>query len=408
MANKRENFIIFAKDFFGDAIDAELSFVRDEEIVHKTKFTDGFSIISMPDQLEPGVYDVIAKREEGEYRINNLMIAMASHYFNHSRLHGDIKLQDGNLHPNTIINQHKINPMFFDHVRSIPSNSKQIFDDIIINSSNPDSLRWGGQIHLRNKLEISKGEAVVKSKLVSWGKLSIELPEERGVYNIGINKDKGVVVSSDPVDLRIGILRIEDTDFVRLEVQNTYHPIRRGNNLYVFTDFELTSSDVEMHMPSARGIFGVVQQGKIYDTARSSISTKEVKLRVHKNGPVLASDRLYVYATDNYFLLWEGPTLHVALPRWDQSYLKLDWKEGLTFISWGTNGHTRYHISRPYNSSYITFKNGNTPVLIEEPLEKLLRGHGQIAGNILSDWNSIHSSPTATIEWNGVPLSPTP
>jgi hypothetical protein len=400
-----ESLIFKSKDFFGDATDARLYFYRGDQLVHVTNFEDGFTAIKMPSQLEPGVYNVVARRETSEYRVDNLMISLASHYFSHSRLHDDIKLEGKNLLPGNIIEEWKFDPLIRYYVSYLPANANKIFDDMTKYSSNPDGLRWGGQIILGIKIEISKGAAVVDGTLVEWNNKAIDVPSERGTYNIGI-KNKQIVVTKSAVDYKMATLLREHVDWVRMTVVSKYHPVYRDDKAYIFNNFEKESSDVDVDMHSHETVYGRVDRGKAFGRSRSSLPTTKIKVNKVGNGPVFATDRLYVYADDTYFLLWDGVTLLTALPRWEGSYVMLDWTEGIIFTSWGNDGHSRWQSEIPHLESYVRINDGATPISIEEDLQKTVIGFSEIALDDFNQWGLAYKSSTATMDWNPYVLNP--
>jgi len=395
MATK-ENIIMFAKDFFGEAIDATLYFYRNGDIIHATDFQDGYTIISIPDHLTPGVYDVVARRGTSEYWVNNFMISMSTHYFQHSRLHNDVRLTAENFKPGEVIEAYKFNPLVSGYISYINEDTKETFDNIARYNGNPNSIRWGGQIVLTDKVEIEAGAAVIDGDLVEWEDTKLDIPEDLGVYNIGIFEGE-LVIDTPPVDLSMAVLRKEGPDFVRMVVKLDYHTLYRSSNLYFFTDFEDQSDEVSMNMPSEEAIFGIVRQGKVFK-GKTTLPVQNIKLKVVGNGPVLETDRLYLYATSEFFLLWEGPALMVVLPRWNNSYIKLNWKEDLYFVSWGSDGHTRWSIQRAYGPSHVNFKTGDTPLMVEEDLQKVIIGFEQISGDNSADWSQTLSG-SASLQW---------
>lgn len=400
---QNETIVFYAKDFFGDAVEASITFYQYGKVIHKTTFIDGRTEIKMPQQLEPGVYDIVASRETGEYRVNNIVIAMASHYFKHAIKHNDIKLKDGNIKDKEVIDKWKFNPIIYNHLFHLPSNAKEIFDKLVNYSSNPEGMRWGGMINLRKDISVSRGEAYINRRLVAWRETKLDIPDI-GIYNIGI-KNGSIVVSKNPLDYRMAILRVDSNDWVRLNSESKYHCIQKGNDLFFFSDFELSSEDIVMEIPSEISITGIVIDGKAYGLSRSSAKGTSVKVDMVGDGPVLNTDRLYVYATTEYFLLWENDTLLTALPRWSGSHIMLDWSDGIVFSSWGNNGSSRWSSNIPYSESYPVFRQGNVPIQSQENLKNILAGFVGIAKNNQFDW-SQSINPGATLVWNTISLRP--
>lgn len=397
MANN-ESLVLFAKDFFGDSVDATLTFYSGGNVAYKTKFEEGYVAIQIPQQLKPGVYDVVASRETGEYRINNLMVAMASHYFRHARLHADINISGESFRPGEVIEDYKFNPLLREYITQLPDNAKDIFDTLAQNTGNPDSLRWGGLMTLTDKLHIGRGEAVVGGKWYEWLDWSLDIPTEIGVYNVGFHNDD-IAITTEPVEYKMGTLTVDSFDWVRLVSDATYHPIYRDSRALFFRCFHEDSTTINIDMTTEDAIFGAVRNGKIFGTARSTVPATSVRLKKIGNGPVFSTDRLYVYATTTHFLLWDNRTLLAALPRWEESNVKLDWSKGVVFSSWGVDGQSRWTSNRPYGPVYPVFRTGPEPVEREEPLRNVIAGFGKIVANIPAEWTST-VTPGATLEWN--------
>lgn len=395
---KNETIIFYSKDFFGDAVDASLTFYRNERIIYRTTFKQGRVEIKIPSQIQPGVYDIVAAREGGEYRVNNLMLSMATHYFSHAQKHNDIRIKDGNISPNEVLDSWKFNPILFNYIGVLPPNAKQIFNHVVSNSSHLEGMRWGGTIKLSRKLLISEGKAYVNSRLIAWREQEFDIPEI-GIYNIGF-LDGSLVLSSQVLDYRIAILNVEGEDWVRLTYTGTYHPIMQGNKSIYFIDYEENSEDIHMNMLDPSYIYGVVVDGKIYNRSRSTVDTTKVKLDVVGTGAVLRTNKFYVYATKEYFLLWEGTILLVALPRWKGSHMELDWSDGLVFSSWGHNGNSRWSSDSPYPRSHILFREGKVPTEEEDALRNIILEDTDIAGNRREDWEEVRKSSTSTIVWS--------
>ena len=402
---QQESLIFRSKDFFGDAVDATLLFYREDDVIHSTRFRNGYVAIKMPSQLKPGVYDVVARRDTGEYRIDNLMVSLASHYFNHSRLHDDLRLEGGNFKAGEIIQDWKFDPLLHSYMSYLPANPKKVFDDISKHSSNPDGMRWGGQITLGRYINISRGAALIDGNLIEWDEKNIPIPHDFGTYKVGI-KGKQIIVTLGTLDYVMAYLIKEGEDWVRMTVVSKYHPVYRGSKSYVFRDFKTTSRDIDVDMPSTEALFGRVSGGKAFGRSRSTIPTTRIKVRKVKDGPVFSTDRLYVYATDAYFLLWEDKALLTALPRWDGSHVMLDWSDGLVFASWGNNGHSRWSSDIPHHESYVTISSGVDPLLTERNLRKSVLGFNDIAGDDFEEWGEAYKSETATMEWNPHVLNP--
>lgn len=403
--SQQESLVWFAKDFFGNSTEARIFFYRNEKLIYSTHFENGYAVVKMPSQLEPGVYDVVARRDTGEYRINNMMIPMVSHYFSHSRLHDDLFLTGDNFKKGEVIEDWKFNPILYHYLRNLPQNSKNIFDELSKYSSNPDGMRWGGLISLEDDIKITRGAAVIGGHVVDWNNTSISIPFEKGTYNLGIKNNK-ILLTKENTDYTMAIIRKDHEDWIRMDVITKYHPIYLNDKSLIFSDFEEDTNDVEIDLPSQEMIFGAITNGKVFSKARSTVKSTNIQVKMIGKGPVFSTDRLYVYATDDYFLLWENSTLLTAIPRWDKSYVSLDWSDELVFHSWGNNGNTRWHSPRPYPPSYCTLRTGDTPIETLRDLNKLIVGFGKIAGNNFHDWGNSYKSSGATIEWNPYVLKP--
>lgn len=398
-----ESVVLYAKDLFGIFLrNARIRFYQQETLVYEDRFRGGIVAVRVPENLTPGVYDIETIREGdtggniSTYTVRDFVIPLSSHYFDHSQLHGDIKLEGGNFDPETVIEPRKLDPLLYYYLRKIPANLQEDLHQIIQSSGNPDSIRWGGGVSLDEVLEVSKGEAVVGGILHTWDNTSFDLPPDLGEYEIGLND--GLLTLGREVDFPFARVLREGYDWIRLEVERSYHPIKRGSDHFFFEGYEITSSDVTTSIPSEEILQGGIYTNEVYGLTLKPGENTSVELDFHGQGPVIFTDRLYVYATLEYFLLFENHYLLTALPRFEDPHIILKWDlEGLVFNSYGSDGHIRYEMIRPYLPSWVALMTG--PFTREETFElrHVISAEEIISGDEPSSWTSTEASETAVV-----------
>lgn len=397
-----ETLILYTRDFFGDATAASLAFYRDGNQVHRVESEDGIVAISMPDQLEPGVYDIVAERGDASYRITDMMVPLQTHYFRHASLHSDLKLRGGNFSGEPI-QDWKVSPIFYDYLSRMPDGLRQALRDISLYSGHKDSLLWGGAVSITSDgLRIGRGEARLGATIASWDTIHISLPFDPGTYYIGVTEGEPSIYL-EPPQLSLATLVIDAEDWKRLEVHSPYHTIYRGGKAHLFIDYLLQSADYVHPSPSGRIVSGLNRAGLVYGASHTTAPASEVEVRILRPGPVLATDRLYIYSTENYVLLWEESVLLAALPRYVDSRIRLIWGQdrGLTFDSFGEDGHVRFFTETPFSASNVIFCEGSEVIETRTNLQKIYVGFHILAGYDFLDWPTRAKTENATLTWDG-------
>lgn len=402
MKHETETFHFHAKDFFGDAAEATLRFMSKGEIVFESPFENGILPIRVPEDVEPGVYDLVAQRGDQEYRIVSYMVPLATHYFRHAQLHGDIRLKGENFDPNTIFDISQFHPLLEANLSKIPEGFRPFLDEVSRNSGNSNTLAWGGVVHLNGfNVEVSAGEAIYDGLVYSWPDTSFDIPVDRGVYQIGL-LNGGITIGNNPLFPFAKII-VDSNDFVRLEVSLTYHTITRGENAFFFLGYERTTEDVTIPRPTQKRLSGTVFGDRIYGRAYSPSEVSKISLSFSGIGPVFYTKQLYLHATEDYFLLFdrnrsEG-TLLSALPRHTGSKVIVDWQDRLSFTSSGEEGDTSFVYYRPYDRSFAILCDGMGIQTKEVPLRMVSEDFGVLAtSNDPTQWGQTVTTG-ATLEW---------
>jgi hypothetical protein len=412
MAEKSEVLTFYAKNFFGDALDATLSFYQGGSLVHQDVFKYGYLNVSVPEQIEPGSYDVVARRDSGdgeigEYRIDSLFIPLATHIFRHAQLHGDLKLTGGNF-GGPPIEKYKFDPLLHSSLSRVDEDLTEKLLDVSRYSAGEvgNSLRWGGALLMGdNEIVVQEGEASFDGVLYHFEDTHLAVPlDALDTFYVGIKDGEPQILSAESeLDIPLANLRVEGPDYYRLNVYSPYHTLSRGGYSFYFLSYDKTTDEVFYPTDTGEVLAGATHDGRVYGRAWTSVPVNSVKLRFEGNGPVLATDRLYLYANDDFFLLFEGSFLLVALPRFEPSWISLTWSEedGVSFSSYGEQGANHFSLFRPFRSSYVLFREGPTPIESSVNLQEKLTGLLELAGDDVSAWVIRGATVNADITWDG-------
>jgi hypothetical protein len=416
---KKEVLTFYAKSFFGDSLDATLSFYQGDVLVHQDTFRYGYLNVTVPDQLQPGSYDVVARRtsgnevmaslagEVGEYRVDSLFIPLATHIFRHAPLHGDLKLTGGNFSGPPIEN-FKFDPLLYSYLSRIDGELTEELLDVSRYAAGDvgNSLRWGGALVMGDdEIIVEEGEASHDGVLYHFEDTHLAVPlDSLGTYFVGIKDGvPDLTAVEGELDVPLANLRVEGPDYYRLNVHTPYHTIYRNGYSFYFVSYEKDAQETLYPVESGEVLAGATSDGKIYGRSRTSVPVSSVKLRFEGIGPVLSTDRLYMYATEDHFLLFEGASLLAALPRFVPSWINLSWtlEGGLSFSSYGDDGSNHFSLFRPFIPSHVLFREGPTPEEESVNLLKKLTGLEELAGEDLGAWTIRGASANASITWNG-------
>lgn len=380
-----ESLTFHSKSFFGEAVEATLYLYQEDRIVYETAFEDGRAVLSLPDLVEPGVYDLVAQREGGDsYRINSFMLPLATHLFRHAQLHSDLSLTADNLDSQTIIERRKVDPDFFSYLSELPPDARGVFDSIV-ESMGHQGLCWGGMVCFYSRqIVVNRGEALIGANLVKWDDTYLNVPET-GTYQIGVDTEG---ITFEP-DIPLATITVDADDFVRIDLNLAYHTLIRGEEAYYFLDFEETSEDIDIPLDSKDRISGPLYENTLYGRSSTALPTNRISLSFENTGPVFFTNRLYLYGDTDYFLLFDlnntldsldsnflGGTLLTALPRYTNSNVTVDWSEGITLVSSGEEGEVVYRESYLYPESPVVFLDGAIPQRTETPLEQYVDDYG--------------------------------
>lgn len=364
MMDNREVRTYRIKDFFGENIDSgKIEFLRDERIVHQQDFVNGRAYITVPDNVAPGLYDIVSYRDDGvSYRVNDVFIAFTPHFYRHAQLHGDLQLLGGNFDGEPI-ESGKINPEFYNYIDQV-GNLKEALDRIARYYA-PTGLRWGGTINLGQKIKVEKGQMVYEGETISWDDTYLDYPDV-GTHRIGILEGK---MSIGDVDFPIATVYRDSDDWTYIDRNLGYIPQERNGNLYYFTAYENTLDDVDVTFDTPEMLQGKFHDSKVYGSAKVGQKDR-LSFKFHGTGPVMEYGRLYVYATESYFILFLEEVILTALPRFTNSGVEIDTRLGLIFTSYGDEGYIQYRTPMAYEESAIYFMQGDEVEEKEEDLRK--------------------------------------
>lgn len=401
----QETILLFAKDFFGEAVDAKVSFLQGGRVALSARFSDGVLALKIPEHLEPGLYDVLAERDTASYRIDSFFVPLASDIFRHAHLHADLRLKGDNL-SGPPIERHKVDPILYSYLSRVGPGLPSRLDRSVTKTGESPGLRRGGRVVLSDgRLIVSAGEAYVGGRLVSWGDLSYDLRDLSGEASLGVSGGR-MLLDGSPKELEVARLSIDAQDWVRLRLLRHCHPLYRSGSLYYLERVLRDSGELRYGRYSGYSVEGRVYGGEVYGEALCGRRVSEVSLSVRGIGPVLSTDRLYLYAEPDYLLLWEGSVLIGALPRYPSGRVRLAWdREGVSLFSTGDDGEVSLRVAGSYDPSAVRFMSGPGVRSLEEDIPKKRYGMAVLASASLEDWSVRHRSDTASLFWGSQDIS---
>lgn len=388
--DNRETRTYRMKDFFGENVDSGiLKFLQSGRTVHEQRFTNGRANVTIPDNVPPGLYDVVSSRDDGAvYTVSDVFIAFSPHYYRHAQLHGDLKLLGGNFSGDPIEST-KVHSDFYTYLAQ-QGNLKEALDRVAQYYS-PTGLRWGGSIHLGEKIEVDKGEMVYEGNVYSWETTHLDYPEV-GTYQLGITE--GELTIDESVEYPFATIYKDANDWVYIDKNLGYIPQERNGELFYFTGYEKTVYDVDISFDAPELLQGRVYDDIVYGPAEIGVKDR-VRLDFAGTGPVFEFGRLYVYATENYFILFQEDTILTALPRFTNSGIELDARKGLIFTSYGDGGSVHWRGYVPYEEATLRFLQGDPVVEYQRDLRRDTLGIIPLA-TVIEDWDVIQNG-SATI-----------
>lgn len=404
-----ELLVLYARDFFGDPLpEAELRFVQKGKLKYLTKFENGRVEIKIPEQLAPGIYDTTATRipersdePRSEYRIADLIVPFATHYFRHARTHSDIKaLKDGNFSSDILIPIRKTYYPLHHLLRSVSDSDVQKLKEVALHNGNHARVAWGGLVRLvGSTLHVSRGEASLAGRIISWGDSTFEVPPEEGMWSLGI-RSGALSLADTPPELMMATATRDSYDWLRLNVKLPVQPLldTAGEPFY-FADYENEVQHIQAQIGTREKLDGSPRVGAVYSPSGYGGKVSKISMAVEGNSPVLTFDRFLLEAQSEYLLLWlDTGRLLAALPRFKGSNVALNWEENLTVSSWGEDGHVSWSSSILVPPCSFKLWDDRISLKTEYVIEKTLAGAHLLARHDAAGWNSVLAA-TGNVSW---------